>query len=85
MTSAVEHLDALTDGDTLEALKALRRHVATNLLAAEPKELGGLSREYRAILGELEKRGVGREVSDLDEIAARRRQRRARKPAAAGS
>lgn len=81
----MEHLDALTDGDTLEALKALRRHVGANLIVAEPKELGGLSREYRAILAELDKRGVGREVSELDEISARRRQRRARKPAAAGS
>ena len=77
--------DALTDGDSIEALQALRREAAANLLAAEPNQFAGLSREYRAILAELDRRGVGREVSELDEIAARRRQRRARPQKAAGS
>ena len=81
----MEHLDALTDGNTLDALTALRHQAAANLLAAEPKEFAGLSREYRAILAELERRGAGREVSELDEVTARRRQRRARKQTAAGS
>lgn len=85
MTSPVNLLDALTGSDPVESLKALRDEAAANLLAAEPKEFAGLSREYRAILAELDKRGVGREVSELDEIAARRRQRRARKPAATGT
>lgn len=81
----MELIDALTEGEPAAALAALRIQAARNLLAAEPKEFAGLSREYRAILAELDKRGVGREVSELDEISARRRQRRARPQTAAGS
>jgi hypothetical protein len=85
VTVAVEHLDDLTDGSPLDALAALRRHLAANLLAAEPKEVAGLSREFRAVLTELDKRGAGREVSEVNDIAAARNRRRTRIQKAAGT
>ncbi len=74
---APERHDALAEGNPIEALTALRREAAANLLAADPKEFAGLSREYRAIVAELERRGAGREESKTDDIAAQRAKRRA--------
>lgn len=75
--------DALTSGNDIEALTALREHLAAALVDADERAMAGISREYRAVLAELRRLGAGKEVSALDEIAARRARRRAAGPAAA--
>jgi hypothetical protein len=70
-------LEALEEGDPLAALKADRNLLAAAMYNAEPKELPALSREYRAVLAELERRGAGQEESTSNDIAAQRAKRRA--------
>jgi hypothetical protein len=70
-------INPLQSSDPLRALRADRDLLAAAMQVAEPKELAGLSREYRAVLAELERRGVGREESVTDDLAARRANRRA--------
>lgn len=67
----------LQSADPLRALRADRDLLAAAMQVAEPKELPALSREWRAVLVELERRGVGREESATDEFTARRTARRA--------
>jgi hypothetical protein len=81
----MENGDALADGAPLEALTALRTHLAETLLAAEPKLAAGLSRELRAVVAEQQRLGGGREESKVDDLAAKRAERRARGRGAAGS
>ncbi len=76
---------ALTEGDTAEALTAVREVLAGSLMAAEPQQVAGIARQLVAVVVEQERRGAGREESKVDELAARRARRRGCRRSAGGA
>ena len=71
--SAVDRLlVALDDGDRAAQLTELLRAVATGMDNAIGSEVASISREIRAILGDLDRAGAGRKESTVDDLAARR-------------
>ncbi len=68
-------------GSRRDALEAIRDRLAAELEDAEGREVAALARELRATLLELEGLPSKREESPVDDLAARRANRRA---AAAG-
>lgn len=66
--------------DRRERLEAARDLAASTLVGLDGDKLAPLLREYRAILAELDALPNTAEVSDADEIAARRAARRAGSP-----
>jgi hypothetical protein len=71
---------------TLRArLSAVRASLEAAIDSAEPRELPALSREYRAVLGELEALPSDTSAATVDELREQRAQRLARRAAAADS
>ncbi|MGI5288040.1 hypothetical protein ACQEVF_32510 [Nonomuraea polychroma] len=68
---------AVQSGDRREALEAIRDKLAAELRAADGRDAAVIAKELRATIAELEKLPGGREVSRVDELAARRADRRA--------
>lgn len=68
---------SLVGGTRLEALTALRTALAASLEAAEPREAASLSKELRAVLGELAALAPVEGSSAVDEVANKRAARRA--------
>lgn len=75
-------VDAAGSGNRRQLLEAVRDRLAEELLAAEGRDVAALAKELRATVAELESLPGGKEVSPLDDLAARRAARRAE---AAGS
>lgn len=69
-------------GDRRAALQSARDALAAAIDAAEPRELAPLVKQFRETLAELESLGAAREVSASDDLAAKRKARRAAAPAA---
>lgn len=67
-----------------DRLTSLRSEIEAAIDGAETKDLAALSREYRAILAEIEGIPDPSEVSVVDEIAQRRNARRSGSAARSG-
>ncbi|KAB8179144.1 hypothetical protein FH609_004170 [Streptomyces sp. 3MP-14] len=68
---------AAESGDRRAILEAVRDRLAVELAAVEGKDAAAVAKELRATVAELESLPGGKEVSPLDELAARRAERRA--------
>lgn len=63
--------------DRRKSLEEVRNHLAAAIDVAEPRELPSLVKQFRETLAELEALGIAKEVSASDDLAAKRKARRA--------
>lgn len=68
---------SVSEGDRRAALEAIRDKLAAELEAASGRDAAAIAKELRSTINELESLPGGKEVSRLDELAARRADRRA--------
>lgn len=64
-------------GDRRAALEAIRDKLASELVAAVGRDAATIAKELRSTISELDGLHGGKEVSRVDELAARRADRRA--------
>jgi hypothetical protein len=83
--STVSLADATATGDRRSALVAVRDHLADVLMTCEAGATAQLVKQLRETLAELETLDVAKEVSASDDLAAKRKARRAATKAAAPS
>lgn len=69
--------EVVSTGTRREQLEALRDVLAVNLETAPHSAVAGISRELQSVLRELESLVTTREGSKVDELARRRKERRA--------
>jgi len=74
---AVDLGEAVGSGDRRKALEAIRDKLTGELRTAEGRDAAVLAKELRATIAELDALPGGKEVSKVDELAARRADRRA--------
>lgn len=70
-------IGAVESGDRRTALEAIRDRLAVELDGAEGRDAAGIAKELRATIAELESLPGGKAVSAVDELSARRAERRA--------
>lgn len=69
--------EAADQGDRRRTLEELRGVLVTAIQGAEPRELAPLAKQLREVLAELDELPSGKEGSVVDDLTARRNERRA--------
>ncbi|MGW4426420.1 hypothetical protein [Streptosporangium sp. NPDC004631] len=67
----------VSEGDRRASLEAIRDKLARELTGATGRDAAVIAKELRAVLADLDALPGGKEVSKVDELAARRADRRA--------
>lgn len=66
------------EGDRRRSLEAMRDALAVAMAQAEPREMASLANQLRQVLRELDELPAGERLSKRDELAQRRKDRRAK-------
>lgn len=69
---------AVTSGGRRRSLEAIRDRLASDLEAAVGRDAAVIAKELRAVIDAIDKLPPAREVSTVDQLAARRKARRAK-------